>query len=184
MVGKQWAWSLVVAVPLVGLTIGAAQQSGSSSLPDGPSAQQSTTAPQASGSQTPGSQTSGSASGTQASGSESNSGDSGSQQSVPDAPSATSGQGADNNLRNLTRQVAPGKAPTPENDQDQVQAPPPPQTNAPNPDGPPQQEAPYIPKNAEESNQFKFVMQTTQVLVPVTVLDKNHHQVAGLTYRD
>ncbi len=91
------------------------------------------------------------ASGTQASGSESNSGDSGSQQSVPDAPSATSGQGADNNLRNLTRQVAPGKAPTPENDQDQVQAPPPPQTNAPNPDGPPQQEAPYIPKIAEEA---------------------------------
>ena len=179
MVGKQWAWSLVVAVPLVGLTIGAAQQNGSGSVPDGPSAQQSTTVPQASGSQT-----SGSASGTQTSGSESNSGDSGSQQSVPDAPSATSGQGADNNLRNLTRQVAPGKAPSPEADQDQVQAPPPPQTNAPNPDGPPQQEAPYVPKNAEESNQFKFVMQTTQVLVPVTVLDKSHHQVAGLTYRD
>ena len=27
-------------------------------------------------------------------------------------------------------------------------------------------------------------MQTTQVLVPTTVLDKNHHQVAALTYRD
>ena len=165
MVGKQWAWSLVAAVPLMGLTIGAAQQNGSSSLPDGPSAQQSTTVPQTSGS-------------------ESTSGDSGSQQSVPDAPSATSGQGADTNLRNLTRQVAPGKAPTPEGDQDQVQAPPPPQTNAPNPDGPPQQEAPYIPKNAEEARGFVLHANTTYIPVPVTVLDKNHHQVAGLTYRD
>jgi VWFA-related protein len=175
LVGKQWAWSLVVVVPVMGLTIGAAQQNGSSSLPDGPSAQQSTTVPQASGSQT---------SGTQTSGSESNSGDSGSQQSVPDAPSATSGQGADTNLRNLTRQVAPGKAPTPEADQNQVQAPPSPQTNAPNPDGPPQQEEPYIPKNAEEAKNYIIHANTTYIPVPVTVLDKNHHQVAGLTFRD
>jgi VWFA-related protein len=171
LVGKQWAWSLVASVPLVGLTIGAAQQNGSSSLPDGPSAQQSTTAPQASGSQT---------SGSQASGSESTSGDSGQQQSVPDAPSATSSQGTEN-LRNLTRQVAPGKASTP--DQDQVQAPPPP-SNAPNPDGPPQQEAPYVPKSAEEARGFVIHANTTYIQVPVTVLDKNHHQVAGLTYRD
>jgi VWFA-related protein len=160
--GKQWAWSLVAAVSLVGLAVGAAQQNGSSSLPDSPTAQQSgsalqTNSPQASGS-----------------------GDSGSQQSVPDAPSATSSQGTDN-LRNLTRQVAPGKAPAQE--PDQVQAPPP-QTNAPNPDGPPQQEAPYIPKNAEEAKQFVIRQNVTYVPVPVTVLDKNHHQVAGLTYRD
>jgi VWFA-related protein len=170
--GKQWAWSLVAAVPLVGLAMGAAQQNGSGSLADSPTPQQST-----SGSQTNSPQASGS-------------GDSGSLQSVPDAPSATPAQGADN-LQNLTRQVAPGKAPASE--QDQVQAPPPP-SNAPNPDGPPQQEAPYIPKNSEESDKFlsnpssnpvtKFVVNTTFIPVPVTVLDKNHHQVAGLTYRD
>jgi VWFA-related protein len=169
--GKQWAWSLVAAVPLIGLAMGAAQQSGSGSLPESPSAQQS-----ASGSQASGSQTSGS-------------GDSSSQQGMPDAPSAAPSQGSDN-LRNLTRQVAPGKAPAPETDQDQVPAPPPPPSNAPNPDGPPQQEAPYIPKSDEESNKFlarpttTIVVNTTFIPVPVTVLDKNHHQVAGLTYRD
>jgi VWFA-related protein len=146
--GKQWAWSLVAAASLMGLAAGAAQQNGSSSLPDGPVAQQQ---------------------------------ESGSQQSVPDAPGAGQSQGA-NDLRNLTRQVAPGKAPTSESDQ--VAAPPPPQTNAPNPDGAPQQEAPYIPKNPEEAKQFRLVMQTTQVIVPTTVLDKNHHQVGGLTWRD
>jgi VWFA-related protein len=146
----------------MGLAVGVAQQNGSGSLPDGPGAQQST-----SGSQT----------GAQSS----STGDSGSQQSMPDAPSATSGQGTDN-LRNLTRQVAPGKAP--QQDQDQVQAPPPPQTNAPNPDGPPQQEAPYVPKSPEEAKQFVLHANTTYIQVPVTVLDKNHHQVSGLTYRD
>jgi VWFA-related protein len=157
--GKQWAWSLVAAVPLMGLTMGAAQQNGSGSLPDSPSAQQN-----ASGSQTSGSE-------------------SGSQQSVPDAPGTPPSQGADN-LRNLTRQVAPGKASTPTGDQDQVQAPPAPQTNAPNPDGPPQQEAPYIPKTQEEAQNYILHANTTAVQVPVTVLDKNHHQVSGLTYRD
>lgn len=168
MGGKQWAWSLVAAVPLMGLAVGVAQQNGSGSLPDGPSAQS------ASGSQANGGQTAGSGS---------QSGDSGSQQSVPDAPSATGNQGSDN-LRNLTRQVAPGKAPTPEGDENQVQAPPAPQTNAPNPDGPPQQEAPYIPKTEEEARGFVLHANTTYIPVPVTVLDKNHHQVAGLTYRD
>lgn len=148
MGGKQWAWSLVAAVSLMGLTLGAAQQNSGSTLPDGPDAQQQ------SGSQ-----------------------------SMPDAPGASQNQGADN-LRTLTRQVAPGKAATPENDQDQVQAPPAPQTNAPNPDGPPQEQAPYVPKNPEEARQFHLVVQTTQVMVPTTVLDKNHRQVAGLTWRD
>jgi VWFA-related protein len=155
--GKQLAWILVTAVPLVGLAVGAAQQNGSGSLPDGPTAQNTSQA--------------------------SSPAESGSQQSVPDAPSATSNQSSED-LRNLTRQVAPGKAPAPEGDENQVQAPPPPVTNAPNPDGPPQQEAPYIPKTQEEAKQFHLVMQTTQVLVPTTVLDKNHHQVGGLTYRD
>jgi VWFA-related protein len=136
---------LVATASLVGFTAGAAQQSGSTSLPDGPGAQQ--------------------------------------QQSVPDAPGATQSQGADD-LRNLTRQVAPGKAPVPDKDEDQVQAPPPPVTSGANPDGPPQQEAPYIPKTREEANQFVIRQNVTYIPVPVTVLDKNHHQVAGLTYRD
>lgn len=150
MGGRQWAWSLVAAVPLAGLTVGVAQQNGSSLLPSAPSAQQS---------------------------------GSGSQQSVPDAPGAP--QGAENNdLKSLTQGVAPGKAQV--QDQDQVQAPPPPVSNAPNPDGPPQTEAPYQPKDAEDAVKTltKFVVNTTQVIVPTTVLDKNHQQVAGLTYRD
>ena len=44
MGGKQWAWSLVAAVPLMGLTVGAAQQNGSGSLPESPSAQQNASA--------------------------------------------------------------------------------------------------------------------------------------------
>ena len=143
---KQWAWSLVATVSLMGLAAGAAQQSGSNSLPDGPAAQQQSSA----------------------------------QQSVPDAPGASQNQGSDD-LRTLTRQVAPGKAQASE--PDQVQAPPP-QTNVPNPDGPPQQQAPYVPKNPEEARQFRLVVQTTQVIVPTTVLDKNGHQVGGLTWRD
>jgi VWFA-related protein len=161
--GKQWAWSLVAAVPLMGLTVGAAQQNGSGGLPESPSAQQSAPASQASGSES--------------------ASDSGPQQSVPDAPGASQNQGADN-LRNLTRQVAPGKASAPEGDQNSVQAPPPPQTNAPNPDGPPQEETPYIPKTQEEARNFTIHANTTYIPVPVTVLDKNHHQVSGLTYRD
>ncbi len=165
MGGRQWAWSLVAAVPLAGLAVGVAQQS-SGSLPSAPGAQQSTSGSPSSGSQDNG--------GAQSSGS---------QQSMPDAPSAAPGQ-SDDSLRNLTRQVAPGKAQAPTPDEDQVQAPPAASSNAPNPDGPPQEQAPYIPKTQEEASQFKIVMNTTQILVPTTVLDKNHHQVAGLTWRD
>lgn len=141
--------------------MGAAQQNGSVSLPGAPSGQQSGSSSQSSGSQ-----------------------DSGSQQSVPDAPSAAPGQGDD--LKSLTRQVAPGKAPAPDETGDQVQAPPPAASNAPNPDGPPQTEAPYVPKDAEDAykSTTKFIVNTTQVLVPTTVLDKSHRQVAGLTWRD
>ncbi len=106
----------------------------------------------------------------------------GAQQGVPDAPSASPTQGGDN-LQNLTRQVAPGKAATEQ--PDQVQAPPAPATTpANNADGPPQQEVPYTPKNAEEANQFRLKAETTFIPIPVTVLDKQHRQVAGLTYRD
>jgi VWFA-related protein len=109
------------------------------------------------------------------------------QQTVPDAPGAGQSQNADD-LKNLTRQVAPGKAAVPQNDGETVQAPPPPQTSGQNPDGPPQEEAPYIPKTNEEAQKFlghpTFRVNTTYINVPVTVLDSSHHQVAGLTYRD
>ena len=83
MGGKQSAWSLVAAVSLMGLAVGAAQQqSGSNGLPDGPIAQQN----------------------------------------MPDAPGASQSQSA-NDLKNLTRQVAPGKAAVPQGDQETVQAP-------------------------------------------------------------
>jgi len=105
----------------------------------------------------------------------------GAQQSgVPNAPLATGG--GSNDLRTLTRQVAPGKAAAANPDQDQVQAGP--ATNAPNPDGPPQEEAPYVPKTYNEGQQFVLRTNTTYIPVPVTVLDKNNHQVAGLTWRD
>lgn len=113
----------------------------------------------------------------------SGSSDSSAQQGVPDAPSATPNQGSgSDNLKDLTRQVAPGKAPaaTP----DTVQAPPAQVTPTNNPDGPPQEEEPYTPKNAEEAKQFIIRQNTTFIPLPVTVLDKDHHQVAGLTQRD
>jgi VWFA-related protein len=142
--GRQWAWSLIAAVPLAGLAVAAAQQSSSTAQPP--------SAPDASN-----------------------------QQSVPDAPSATQGQSSDN-LKNLTRQVAPGKAPAAE--PDQVQAPAAPANPANNPDGPPQEEAPYTPKNPQEAQGYIIRQNTTFIPVPVTVLDKAGHQVAGLTYRD
>ncbi len=57
-------------------------------------------------------------------------------------------------------------------------------SSAPEADGPPQQEAPYIPKSPDEAKQFTIIQNTTFIPVPVSVLDKNHAQVAALTYRD
>lgn len=100
---------------------------------------------------------------------------------VPDAPATPASQGGDN-LRDLTRQVAPGKAPATE--PDQVQAPAAPANQANSPDGPPQEEAPYTPKDAEEARGFVIRQNTTYIPVPVSVLDRHGNQVAGLTYRD
>ncbi len=155
---RQWAATLVVATAVSGLWAIRipAQQSGSATLPSAPQAQPAPPdAPQSSGS-----------------GSES--------QGVPDAPGSGSSQNSDN-LKNLADQTPRGKAEAP-SDGETVQAAP--SASGANPDGPPDQEPPYVPKNAAEAQQFVLRTNTTFIPVPVTVLDKNHAQVAGLTYRD
>ncbi len=107
-------------------------------------------------------------------------------QSIPDAPSAAPGtqDANENSVKSLASQVAPGKASTSD------EAAPPPEQAAPasstgtSADGPPQQEAPYIPKTPEEAKAFTIKVPVTYVPIPATVLDKQHRQVAGLTFRD
>ncbi|QNI35143.1 VWA domain-containing protein [Alloacidobacterium dinghuense] len=109
------------------------------------------------------------------------------QQSIPDAPAPQ----AAGDLSGLRNQVAPGKATSP----DAVQATPPPtapppsQTSSssdaqptPQQDNTPQQESPEIPK-AGDSGAFLIRTGITYVDVPVTVRDKKHQLVAGLTWR-
>jgi VWFA-related protein len=95
-------------------------------------------------------------------------------QSVPDAPTP---QNSDS-LQGLTSQVAPGKgtqAPAPDTGQAASQTP----SSA--PQGPP----PIIPKPGEYNEAITtFRANVTAVTVPVTVLDRKHQEVAGLTPRD
>ena len=118
------------------------------------------------------------------------------QTSVPDAPApqqtAPNGptpqvplsSGSDS-ISGLASQAARGKA-----DPAQAPAPAPPADAAPSsntqasPDGPPQQEPPYVPKDAEEAQSFTIRQNVNYVQVPVSVLDNHHAQVPGLTFRD
>lgn len=112
------------------------------------------------------------------------------QQSIPDAPAPQPAGSID--LNNLKDQVTPGKGTAVE----PVQTTPPPSSasqpssssssdtqSAPQQDNtPPQQEPPEIPK-AGESGAFLIRVPVTYVDVPVTVRDKKHQLVAGLTWR-
>jgi VWFA-related protein len=95
-------------------------------------------------------------------------------QQVPDAPTP---QGP-NSLGGITSGVTPGKGTPPPEQQNTNPTPPPPAPgNQPAAQDQDQQTAP-------DSNITKFVTRVNYVVVPVTVLDKKHQQVAGLTYRD
>ncbi len=111
------------------------------------------------------------------------------QQSIPDAPAPQPAGSSD--LNNLKNQVTPGKGTAP----DALQSTPPPATppspsstsssdtqSTPQQDNTPQQQAPEIPKPGETG---AFLIRTgiTYVDVPVTVRDKKHQLVPGLTWR-
>jgi VWFA-related protein len=100
-------------------------------------------------------------------------------QQVPDAPTP---QGPDS-LGNITSGVVPGKgAPAPQ-DQNST-APPAPGSQPANQDQV-QQAPPVVPPAGEmQKDLATFRTNVNYVVVPVTVLDKKHQQVAGLTWRD
>ncbi len=98
-------------------------------------------------------------------------------QSVPDAPTPQTTNG----LGGLTSQVTPGEG------SQSAQTPAAPQST---PSQPPasdnvQQTPPEIPPPGRLQQEITtFVTRVNFVAVPVTVLDKKHQQVAGLTWRD
>ena len=95
-------------------------------------------------------------------------------QQVPDAPTP---QGPDS-LGNITPGVTPGKGTQPPQEQKATPATPaPPAGNQPQEQNQDQQTPP-------DSNITRFVTRVNYVVIPVTVLDKKHQQVAGLTWRD
>jgi VWFA-related protein len=103
-------------------------------------------------------------------------------QQVPDAPTP---QGPDS-LGNITSGVTPGKGTQPPQDQNANPTQPPPAAGS-RPAGQDQveQAPPEVPTNGDlQKNITRFVTRVNYVLVPVTVLDKKHQQVAGLTWRD
>ena len=102
-------------------------------------------------------------------------------QSVPDAPSPSG-------LSNLKNQVTPGigttPAPAPGSQQTQPESQPPSQQPAAAPSSQTdnfQQTPPVMPKPGEQP--FTIVRRVNYVNVPVTVRDKHHNIVAGLTWR-
>jgi VWFA-related protein len=104
------------------------------------------------------------------------------QQAVPDAP-------APSGLGDLKDQVAPGSgttaAPAPGSQQPPPQTPPPAQQSAPSPPTQPdnfQTTPPEMPKPGEPV--YTIHRAVNYVDVPVTVRDKHHQLVPGLTWRD
>ncbi|HYK35171.1 VWA domain-containing protein [Alloacidobacterium sp.] len=110
-------------------------------------------------------------------------------QSIPDAPAPQ--PAGSTGLSNLKNEVTPGKSAGPE----AVQTAPPPANpspsqssssssdqSAPQQDNTQQQEAPVIPKPGE-TGAFLIRQTITYVDVPVTVRDKKHQLVSGLTWR-
>jgi VWFA-related protein len=102
-------------------------------------------------------------------------------QGVPDAPTPQ----APNSLGNLTSGVTPGKGTSQSTASDteptSSQAPPSPPAGA----DQVQQAPPVVPEPGQlQKNLATFRTTVNFVNLPVTVLDKKHNQVAGLTYRD
>ncbi len=110
------------------------------------------------------------------------------QQSIPDAPAPQPAGSSD--LNNLRDQVTPGKGTSPA----AVQSAPSPAStpssqssssdaqSVPQQDNTPQQEAPELPKPGQ-TGAFLIRVPVTYVDVPVTVRDKKHVLVPGLTWR-
>ncbi len=105
-------------------------------------------------------------------------------QSVPDAPTP---QPSDN-LKNLTTGVTPGEGsnePKPDQGTNTTQVPATGASAPPQTDNQQQQTAPEIPAPGDyQKGVTTFTTRVDAVTVPVTVLDKKHQQVAGLTWRD
>jgi VWFA-related protein len=103
-------------------------------------------------------------------------------QSVPDAPTPQQ----PDSLGNLTSGVTPGigsneTKPDAGTNSSQV----PTDGAAPSGDNQPQQETPQIPASGQYQKEIlTFSTRVDAVTVPVTILDKKHQQVAGLTWRD
>jgi VWFA-related protein len=102
-------------------------------------------------------------------------------QSVPDAPTPQQ----PDSLGNLTSGVTPGigsNEPKADAGTNSSQVP---TDGNPNGDNQPQQQAPEIPAaGLYQKEIMTFTTRVDAVTVPVTVLDKKHQQVAGLTWRD
>jgi VWFA-related protein len=102
------------------------------------------------------------------------------QQQVPDAPTPQQ----PDSLGKLTSGMTPGKG-AQEAPADQGPNPPPASPAAGNQPSAADQQKPDVPAPGElQKDLATFRTTVNYVIVPVTVLDKRHQQVAGLTYRD